>query len=158
MLNVNNTPVQEEMRSIYTFSKQWRCPISQAAERIADGKLDGFMSSDAFLRIVMSKSKQCELLKVHTLGNGYGWAFPFPRGSPYRETINKALYGLQDQGTLLELKDQRRPPGCPGKSIPAQKDLTVYIALFAALLVLLFVILLVECVVDKCRGRSYIVV
>ena len=158
ILNVNTTPVQEEMHSIYTFSKQWRCPVSQAAERIVNGELDGFIFDASALETETSKRGDCELLKVHKLGLSLGWAFAFPRGSPYRQSMDKAIYELQGQGTLWELRDRRRAPSCPGKSIPANKDMTVYFLLFAVLLVLTLALLLAECVVYKCRRRPYIFV
>ena len=148
--------MQEASSKFVGFSKKWNCPYSQAIQRIAEGKLDGYIAGENIIGYLKHTSKvDCRKLKVHKLGYSYMQAFPFAKNSPYREVIDRAIHELREQGTLQDLEDARRMPNCAAERIPKQVDMSIYIALFAVLVLLTCIILLAECVAYKCRGRFF---
>ena len=98
---------QVERRNMYRFAQKWSCPFDQAAQRIAQGELDGYIKADIGLEALKRESGQCDQLKIHKLGVSYGMAFALVKDSIYKETIDSGIYKLQAEGILSDLEDAR---------------------------------------------------
>ena len=145
------------MKNMHKFALKWigANEGNIVAQRIIKGQIDGYIRTHHVLNLWKSRSNQCQNLKVHKLGVKFGYAMAFPKNSPFKKPIDKVLLELEEKGVLTELQDSWRVRNCPIIPSPKQKDVTVYIALFTVLLVFTSIIILIECVVHTCRGRSY---